>query len=188
MSWLKESASAITHLEGVVIAQLPECVAWDSWSRASWDAEEVAAYFGDMSRAGRNALKTAGTAGDSLRLTLETGDKLVMVEELNSNFVAVYLFEKKIQMGMARLRMRQINKVIQSNLPGDELQERSRAERIMAFLLRYAPDAHAVPMRISLQTGILIDRLNQPDSLTPEETSLLEVAAQNVLGVQQLRI
>ncbi len=188
MTWLKSAASSVDHLEGVVVAKLPECVAWEAWHKGSWEVEEVAAYFADMSRAGRNALKTVGALGDDIRLTIEAGEKLIITDELSASFVAVFIFQKKIPLGMARLRMRQVSRIIRDHLPSSDVAERSRAERIMAFLLRYAPDAHAVPMRVALQTGIALERLNQPAALTREETAQLEGAARGILGIQQLRI
>ena len=78
--------------------------------------------------------------------------------------------------------------MISEHLPSEALEQRSRAERIMEFLLRYAPDAHAIPMRVSLQTGIPIDALRDPASLDDAQTDLLEAASQDILGVATLGI
>ena len=188
MDWLEAPASAIEHLDGVVIVQLPDCVAWNHWTRSSWDASEVAAYFGDITRANRNAMKTVGAGGEEVRLTIESDTQLILTCDLNESLVAVYIFSKKIQLGMARLHSKRLGKEISKHLPTGEVIVRSRAERIMEFLTRYAPDPHALPMRVSLQTRIPLDKIRNPAQLDEAQTVQLENAAKAILGVKTLRI
>lgn len=188
MKWLTDAAAAAKNLEGVVVTRLPDCVQWVGHSRAGWDRDEVAAYFGDIARANRNALKTVGTSTKDIGLTMEADDRVILTHDIRHDMVAVYIFDKNAPLGMIRLQAKKLSKVITANLPTEEVAERSRAERVMEFLLRYAPDAHAIPIRVSLQTGIPIDLLKAPEGLDTTQTQKLESAAKAILGVTSLRI
>lgn len=188
MSWLAEAAKDVDELIGVVVAQLPEASVYDSWSREQWPVADVAAYFGDMSRSAQNALQIVDSTGGDLMITLETDDRLIVVRNLRDVFVGVFIFPHSTRLAIARRGLRQLCKVMVEQLPTDVAVERSRAERIMAFLLRYAPDPHTIPMRVSLQTGIDFGRLGDPSTLDDAETELLEEAAKHLLGLEELRI
>jgi len=188
MDWLTNSAKELQNLEGVVIVKMPDCVEWGSWTRASWSPSEVAAYFGDIVRANRAAMKVVAGSTEGLSLTIEAPNHRILTQELRPDTAVVYVFDDVAPLGLVRLQAKRLCKVISEHLPSEALEQRSRAERIMEFLLRYAPDAHAIPMRVSLQTGIPIDALRDPASLDDAQTDLLEAASQDILGVATLGI
>jgi hypothetical protein len=119
---------------------------------------------------------------------MEADDRVILTHDIRHDMVAVYIFDKNAPLGMIRLQAKKLSKAIVANLPSEQVAERTRAERIMEFLLRYAPDAHAIPIRVSLQTGIPIDKIKSPSELDESQTTKLEAAAKVILGVTSLRI
>jgi hypothetical protein len=67
-----------------------------------------------------------------------------------------------------------------------EAEDRPRGTRIMEFLDRYAPDPHAVVLRVSLRAGISLDDLKAPAALSADQVRRLEETACKILGVNQL--
>ena len=73
-------------------------------------------------------------------------------------------------------------------LPKIQAEDRPRGLRIMEFLDRYAPDPHAIALRVSLRAGISLDELRMPASLTADQVQRLEDTACKILGVKQLSL
>ncbi|MEZ4237426.1 MAG: hypothetical protein R3F59_15020 [Myxococcota bacterium] len=186
MDWLDRAAREAANLDGIVITKLPDCVEWRGWTRWSWSTSDVAAYFGDLVRANRNAMKVVAGAPERVALTIEAPGHKILAQDLRADLVAVYIFNDSESLGAARLVARRLHQQILQNLPSSELVERTRGERIWEFLLRYAPDAHAVPMRVALQTGLTPKNLADPAKLTEAQTKQLEAAAKDILGVDSL--
>ena len=188
MNWLEEASARIQYLEGVVVTTLPDCLAWEVSQKIEFDSEEIAAYFGDMVRAQRNACQTLSKDVTDIKLSIESEQFTVLATELNENFMAVFIFQSQTPLGMARLSMKRLASVIIENLPTEEVAVRSHGERILEFVKRYAPDSHSVMMRISLQTKIPLQSLSAPEHLTEAEIEKLETAVKSVLGVTEIRI
>lgn len=187
-TWLEQASREIQYLQGVVVAQIPDCVAWETWEKSEFDTNEIAAYFGDMVKAQRNACQSLTTNMDDIQLSIESDKLTILVSELNDNFVAIYLFNKGIALGLARFEIKQLSALILENLPTESIVTRSHPERIIDFIQRYAPDSHSVLMRISLQTKIPLYELKAPNSLSDEEIKNLETSAKSILGVTELNI
>jgi len=187
-TWLDLASREIQYLQGVVIAQIPDCIAWETWENAEFDAKEIAAYFGDMVKAQRNACQSLTKNMDDIQLSIESDKLTILVSELNENFVAVFIFTKDIPLGLARFEVKHLSARIIENLPTESIVVRSHAERLIDFIQRYAPDSHSVLMRIALQTKISYDKLSEPNSLSDEEIEKLETSAKSVLGVTELNI
>ena len=58
----------------------------------------------------------------------------------------------------------------------------------LEFLDRYAPDPHAVLLRVALRTGIPLESLRAAEGLSVEETGRLEESACRLLGLKQLNL
>lgn len=58
----------------------------------------------------------------------------------------------------------------------------------MEFLDRYAPDPHAVTLRVALRSGIPVEDLRTPAGLTTDQVRRLEDTACKILGVTQLSL
>jgi hypothetical protein len=58
----------------------------------------------------------------------------------------------------------------------------------MKYLNEHAPDTHAALMRVSLQTGLSLNRLNSPDSFSDEEYARVEESVRRVLGVDSINL
>ncbi len=188
MNWLQIESESIEHLKGVVIVQLPDCVVWKSWQSMAFDDTEIAAYFGDMVKAQRQACQSLNKGLQDLRFSIESDQLTLLVSELaKKNYVAVFVFSGQVALGLARYTVKRLSSIIAEHLPDEELVTLSPGRRVIAFIERYAPDPHAVMMRIALQTKIPFDRFNDPDNLTAEELMQIELAAQMILGVSNIR-
>lgn len=58
----------------------------------------------------------------------------------------------------------------------------------MKVLEERTPDTHAALMRVSLQTGLSLNRLNSPESFSDEEYARVEESVRRVLGVDSIKV
>ena len=63
---------------------------------------------------------------------------------------------------------------------------RPRAVRLLDFFRRYAPDPHASLLRLSLRTGIPVERLETPDDLDDAQVDGIATAVRDILGQDQV--
>jgi predicted regulator of Ras-like GTPase activity (Roadblock/LC7/MglB family) len=188
--YLEETVAEIPQLIGIFVTAMPDSLLFSSWVRdgTAWSAEDVAAYFGDLVRANREGLKALGAWSSEMQVTIESAESLVILRELTSDFVAGCVFERSAPLGMVRLHLRRLLERIRHVLPTVQAEDRPRGLRIMEFLDRYAPDPHAVALRVSLRAGISLDDLKLPGALTPDQVQRLEDTACKILGVKQLSL
>jgi len=71
-------------------------------------------------------------------------------------------------------------------LPQIIAEQRPRAIRLVEFLQRYAPDPHAAMLRVSLQTGILLEVLERPESIDERDLEPIEESVKDILGLEAL--
>lgn len=184
------AAREIPTLRAALITAMPDCLMYDSWTRVgdAADLEEVASYFGDLIRSNRRALKSLGSWSSEMQVTIEAVDSLIVLREINEHFVCGAIFERDAPLGMVRIQLKRLITSMGAGLPKFEVIERPRAVRVMEFLQRYAPDPHAIRMRIALRARIDIESLASPESLDSEQTARLERAAAQLLGVEELAL
>ncbi|HRC87728.1 MAG TPA: hypothetical protein PK413_19200 [Thermoanaerobaculia bacterium] len=185
-----QAARDIPGLRALLVIAMPDCLLYDSWSARNedWRAEDVASYLGDLVRANRETLKALRAWSSEMQLTIEAGEILVVLKELGPDFVCGAIFALGTPLGMARLHLRRLLDRLEQQLPRYEVEKRPPAVRVLEFLKRYAPDPHAVLLRVSLRTGILHDRLLSPEALSDDETQQVEDAAKSILGLAQLNL
>lgn len=188
MDWLDTMCSGDQYLNGLVITQLPDCLAWKAWQKIDFDHEDVAAYFGDMIRAQRSACQTISPITQNIRLTIESDQFTILAIELTPAFAIIFIFDPRIALGMARLSIKRFCQVILENLPKDDVVERSRGERLVEFVKRYAPDPHTIMMRVSLQAKIPAAALEKPATLSNEQVDKLEQAVKSILGISNIHL
>jgi hypothetical protein len=188
-SAVQEAVSDVPSLRGVFITAMPDCLLFDSWTHPeeTWSAEDAASYFGDVVRANREGLKSLRAWSAEMQVTIESATVLLVLKELR-DFVVTLAFERDLPLGMVRLHTKRVLERLNAILPKLEATERPRGVRVIEFLERYAPDAHAVLQRVSLRTGIAIELLRAPDRLDPEQTGLLEESVKDILGLDTLSI
>ncbi|MCG8460715.1 MAG: hypothetical protein MI919_30905 [Holophagales bacterium] len=187
---LAQIVADVPHLRAVFITVMPDCLLFDSWVRGdtAWSADQVASYFGDMIRANREGLKALDAWSADIQLTVEAPEHLIVLKELAHDFVCTCVFDQQAALGMVRLHTKRIHERVEVILPKFEVEERPRAVRIVDFLHRYAPDPHAVMLRVALRTGLDRSLLEQPHALAPEQVSSVEEAACNILGLRELNL
>ncbi len=187
---LAKAVEDIPSLRAVFVTAMPDCLLFGSWLHAEsdWDEEQVATYFGDLFRANREGLKALGSWSSEMQVTIEAPDHLIILHELTADFVCACVFERGAALGMVRLHTRRLLQRISDSLPSFEAEQRPRGVRVMEFLNRYAPDPHAVLLRVSLRTRLSMDELNEPQKLTDEQIALVEQTACGILGLQTLNI
>lgn len=189
--FLENAVAGVPSIRAVFITAMPDCLLYESWVReenSAWAVEDVASYFGDLVRANRHGLKALGSFSSDMQTTIESADMLVVLKEITSDFVCGCVFERNAPLGMVRLHTKRLLERILANLPSVQSEERPRGVRIMEFLDRYAPDPHAVLLRVSLRTGIAVEALRSAETLTAEQIARVEETASRLLGLKQLNI
>ncbi|NOQ62903.1 MAG: hypothetical protein GQ582_00130 [Methyloprofundus sp.] len=184
-------AAHIDGLKALFIIAMPDALLFDSWTSTKqneWDSTQIASYFGDMVRANRQGLNVLSAWSDEMQITVETGESRLVMHELKNDFVAVAIFEARISLGMLRLELKRLLENVNEILPVAEIERRSQGIRIVDFLLRYAPDPHAVLARVSLMTGISLEQLKNPVELSDEEAASIKESAKTILGLSQIDI
>ena len=180
----------VPSLRTAFITAMPDCLLFASWQArdSEIDVEEVAAYFGDLVRSNRQGLKALKTWSAEMQITIESADSLILLREINADFVLGAIFERTAPLGMARLHLRRMIERVTVQLPKVTIEERPRGARVVEFLERYAPDPHAIMLRISLRTGIPHEAFQSPDRLTPDQVARVEESACRLLGLKQLNL
>lgn len=188
--YLQQAVADVPQLVGIFITAMPDSLLFASWVRegSAWSAEDVASYFGDLVRSNRQALKALGSWSSEMQVTIESAETLVVLRELSEDFVCGCIFERSAPLGMVRLHLKRLLERVVAALPKVQAEDRPRAARILEFLERYAPDPHAVLLRVSLRSGLTLDQLKAPASLTQSDTQRLEETACRILGVPQLSL
>lgn len=64
----------------------------------------------------------------------------------------------------------------------------SQGRKLLAYLDENAPDTHAALLRVSLQTGLPLSLLKNPDELSATEFTQVTQSVQRILGVEQLAL
>lgn len=180
----------VPQLRGLFITAMPDCLLFGSWVREgeTWHPEDVAAYFGDLIRANREGLKALGSWSALMQVTIESADVLIILRELEGDFVAGFVFSRETPLGMVRLHIKRMTDRLQAQLPAFQVQERPRAVRVLEFLQRYAPDPHASLLRVSLQTGVPLETLARPEALAAEQLAAVERSIADILGIDELHL
>jgi hypothetical protein len=184
---MEKAVEGIAGLRGVFVTLMPDCLLFDSWMREDkWHAEDVASYFGDLVRANREGLKAIEAWAADMQVTIESADSLVVLREMEGGLVASMVFERTVPMGMVRLSVKRLLGRLAVSLPAIEIEDRPRGERLLDYLERYAPDPHAVRMRVALQTGIPLGELEHPENLSGGQLDEIEESVKFILGLDTL--
>ena len=188
--FLESAVQDVPSLRAVFITAVPDCLLYASWVREGETLvpEDVASYFGDLVRANRQGLKALGSWSSEMQVTIESADTLIVIREVREDFVCGCAFERSAPLGMVRLHLKRMLDRVVAHLPSIEPQERPRAVRVLEFLERYAPDPHAVLLRVSLRSQISTAELDDAAALNDEQTARLEAAAKAILGLETLNI
>ena len=187
---LAEMVKDVPSLRGLFISIMPDALLYDSWARENepWEAEMVAAFFGDLVRANRQGLKALSSWSADMQVTIESSDALLILKELKEEFVVAAVFDRDTPLGMVRLYVKKLIERLLVVLPVSEIAERPKAIRIIEFLQRYAPDPHAVLMRVALILGISIEQLEQPETFESSRIDELEQTAKEIMGLEKLSV
>ncbi len=186
---LAQAVEDVAPLRAVFITAMPDCLLFDAWQREEIsDVEEIAAYFGDLVRSNRQGLKALGSWSSDMQVTIESAESLVVLKEMNEHFVCGAIFDRATPLGMIRLQMKRLLGRIEAMLPDLSATELPRGVRLVAFVSRYAPDPHAVLLRVSVRTGLTLEQLSAAESLTDEEVRKLEEATKRILGLDSLNV
>lgn len=180
----------IDALRACVIITMPDCLLHTVYQRdgEAWDPELVAAYFGDVMRSNRQNLEQLDTWTDEAQVTIEAPNRYIVIRQLNADFVVAFAFERDAALGMVRLHMSRVLGGITTLLADAKPQELSRGRKLLDYLGRYAPDTHAAMLRLSLQTGLPMALLQQPDDLSDTEFTAVASSVQRILGLDRLSL
>lgn len=187
---VEEAVRDAVQLQGLFVVTMPDCLLYHAWSRSSsdWAPDEVAGYFGDLVRANREGLRALSAWSSDMQVTIESADALVILRELSPSFAMGCIFDRAAPLGLVRLHMKRLVDRVTASLPEMLPTARTKGEKIVEFLARYAPDPHAVMLRVALRTHLPVERLENAASLDADEVELLERTACQILGVPKLGI
>ncbi len=187
---MASSVQDIPSLNAVFVIAMPDCLLFSSWLNpdSTWNEEEVASYFGDLFRANQRGLKALDSWSHDIQISIESPGHRILFGELSPDFVCVTVFEREAALGMVRLYSKQLMQRIGNALPDFAAEERPRGVRVMSFLNRYAPDPHAILLRVSLRTKLPLDLLEHPERLNVEQVALLEQTACGILGIESMNL
>jgi predicted regulator of Ras-like GTPase activity (Roadblock/LC7/MglB family) len=187
---MANSVEDIPSLNAVFVIAMPDCLLFSSWlsPESDWNEEEVATYFGDLFRANQKGMKALDTWSNDIQISIESPGHRILFEELNSDFVCACVFERSAALGMVRLYTKKLMERIGSALPTFETAERPRGVRVMSFLNRYAPDPHAVLLRVSLRTKLPVSLLETPEKLSAQQVAQVEQTACGILGIESMNL
>lgn len=180
-----------TGIRGLILTVMPDCLMFDAWKHdeETFEAEEVASYFGDLIRANREGLRAlASTSSDEMQVTIEAGGRLVILRELPGDFIAGFVMKPDTPLGMVRIHVRRTLERLAPLLPTFKPTERPKSVRVIDYLRRYAPDPHAALLRVSLRTGLPMDVLNSPETFTEAQTNLVANTVRDLLGLEELHV
>ncbi len=180
----------ITGIRALVIAVMPDCLLFDSWKHdeEKFEPEDVASYFGDLIRANREGLRALSSLTQEMQVTIEAGDRLVILRELPGNFVAGFVMKADTPLGMVRIHVKRTLERLAEMMPTFKPQERPKGVRVIDYLKRYAPDPHAALLRLSLRTGLPMDVLGHPEALNEEQTATVAATVRDLLGLEELNV
>lgn len=187
---ISQALEGLSAISGLFITTMPDCRLFDSWVRedSPWVAEDIAPYFGDLARANRRGLEALGTWSADMQVSIESADSLIVLREIGSNYAVAFIYDRETPLARVRLQVNQVLEKIRSLLPGIEDEERPEGVRVVEFLQRYAPEPHASLMRVALQTGVGMDALLRPESLTDEQVEAVKESARDILGLEHLHV
>ncbi len=66
--------------------------------------------------------------------------------------------------------------------PPEDHSIRARALRLLQHLQRHAPDPHVSLLRLSLRTGIAMERLDRPETLSEEQVEAMAASVRDIIG------
>jgi len=116
---IESIVSGIRQLSGVVVVTVPDCLLYSAWQnpKATWDAEVVGAYFGQLLTSGTDGLRSieGWEALDQLTLELPAG-LLILRRTQDKGFVVGYVFERGTAVGWTRLNVARTFRLIENNL------------------------------------------------------------------------
>lgn len=180
----------VSGIRALIITVMPDCLMFDAWAHEeeAFAAEEVASYFGDLVRANREGLRALSSLSDEMQVTIEAGDRLVILRELPGDFVAGIVMKSDTPLGMVRLHVKRLLERLTEVLPSFKPEERPKSVRVLDYLRRYAPDPHAALLRVSLRTGLPMDLLHHPESLNDNQTDAVAASVRDLLGLEELHV
>lgn len=187
---LRDAVTDVPSLRGVFLTAMPDCLLFDAWIRPeeTWNPDEAASYFGDLVRANRQGLRALRSWSADMQVTIESADLLLVIRELRDDFVTTLAFDKNVPLGMVRLHSRRVMDRVLPLLPSVEASQRPRGVRVVEFLQKYAPDAHAVLNRVALRTGLSLAQLQSAGTLNEAQVGQVEDTVKDLLGLDTLAI
>jgi hypothetical protein len=180
----------IPSLRAVLVATVPDCLLVTSWQRdgETWDAEAGAAFFGDLVRANRSGLELIGAWSSTMQTTIESGERVIVLRHIEAGIIGAFVFLRETPLGLVRLHVVRLAGELARTLTANTPRAASRGQRLLDYLERYAPDTHAALLRVSLQTGLPLALLRDPDRLADDEFNQVIGAARQILGLEHLAI
>ena len=152
------------------------------------DIDAVAAYASDLINANERFchIFDPGTAVDFV-LGGSKDNKLLMRAVPNTPYFVVFVVDSKTAMKQVLPRLNKVLKESKATLPAIVSEEKNKAQALVEYAKRYAPDPTFVLMRLALKTGIAPNRLERAE-LEDSELQPLYDGIKDILGIDRLPI
>lgn len=188
---LEHELTKITSLQGLVISVMPDSLLYDSYFAQSGGVPEddIASQLGELFQTCQGLSRMLKHKGDS-QILVDGDSGPIIIQEVEKRFVAGMWFSAHTPLAVARSFAKHVVQLISERIDTEKTSSPeefvSNAVRILRYLKQYAPDPHTSLMRIALKTGIPLPSLNQPQQLDELQTTKIERAVCDVLGVEEL--
>lgn len=152
------------------------------------DIDAVAAYASDLINANERFchIFDPGTAVDFV-LGGSKDNKLLMRAIPDTPYFVVFVVDAKTTMKDILPRLNKVLKESEATLPAAVTEEKNKAQALVEYAKRYAPDPTFVLMRLALKTGIAPNRLERAE-LEDSELQPLYDGIKDILGIERLPI
>lgn len=152
------------------------------------DIDAVAAYASDLINANERFchIFDPGTVVDFV-LGGSKDNRLLMRAIPKTPYFVVFVIDSKTAMKDVLPRLNKVLKESQATLPAATTEEKNKAQALVEYAKRYAPDPTFVLMRLALKTGIAPNRLERAE-LEDSELQPLYDGIKDILGIERLPI
>ena len=125
LSQIDDLLQSVEGLQALIITVSPDNLLYDYWSRHDEldSADESATFFGDLLRVHFEALETLHIPQGNIQITVEVANRVLVVRNVRSSYVASFLFDDETPYGLLRMQVRQLFDDLLETLPFYEEEE-----------------------------------------------------------------
>ena len=148
--------------------------------KSSLRAEDISVNIAALGTAHYTHLSSIKISTKNVEILISTSQYIIALN-LNENKLVGAYFEAKTLQGVAKRYMQRICSVLQN-----EPHKQTRITKIIAYLFEHSPNKSTAKLRLSLKTGIALADLEQSEEINTANTTQIEQAVCEILGLNSL--